>query len=131
MRMFRNAATGMTFTFGPTLRAKAGETIRIRIANNLTKAPNESWVEAPSIGFRLPGWLGLYAHGLHIGMYLPLWYVSQSDSDLIPMFYVGCINCHACSVNNNASFVKQYKLSQDRDILNESVFTQKIEFLLQ
>lgn len=67
-RMFRNALTGMTFTFGPTLRAKAGETIGIKVANNLLQAPNETWSEAPLVGFRLPNWLGLYAHGLHVGM---------------------------------------------------------------
>lgn len=66
-RMFRNAITGMTFTFGPTLRAKAGETITLRVANNLQRGPDEDWDDAPIAGFRLPNWLGLYAHGLHVG----------------------------------------------------------------
>jgi hypothetical protein len=66
-RMFRNAITGMTFTFGPTLRAKAGDSFTITMANNILMAPNESLDSAPKIGFRLPGWLGLYAHGLHVG----------------------------------------------------------------
>eukprot|EP00884_Botryococcus_braunii_P015521 jgi/Botrbrau1/2652/Bobra.0203s0004.4 len=58
-------SAGTTYTFGPTMRAYAGDIIYINLTNTLVRQKGERVIGNVPNGFKLPSFVNLHPHGLH------------------------------------------------------------------